>query len=59
MGFSWRDKSINAMESVAVYFKYIENPEENKESFEKVLIYNEDDCIATRIVKDWIVAHCS
>ena len=31
--------------------------DKNKELLKKVLIYNEDDCIATRIVKDWIVAH--
>jgi len=58
MGFSWRDDKIDAMESAALYFQYVQNPENNRDKLEKILTYNEDDCVATRTVKDWIVAHC-
>jgi len=27
-----------------------------QESFQKVIDYNEDDCIATRVIKDWLVS---
>lgn len=58
MGFSWRDDKIDAMESAALYFQYVQNPKDNRDKLEKILTYNEDDCVATRTVKDWIVAHC-
>lgn len=54
MGYTWRHQDINAMESIAVYFNYLKNPEENKLEIQKVIDYNEDDCNATMIVKDWL-----
>jgi uncharacterized protein len=57
MGFCWRDKEIGAMESIALYFQYLQNPENNRGKLERILKYNEDDCIATKIVKDWLFTH--
>ncbi len=57
MGFSWRDEEIDAMDSAAFYFQYVQNPDENFHKLEKVLIYNEDDCMATKTVKDWMIEH--
>jgi hypothetical protein len=37
-----------------MYFEYAENPEEKAELIEKIKDYNEDDCIATREIKDWL-----
>jgi uncharacterized protein len=54
MGYKWRHADVNAMESIALYFKYLEDPENNAGELQKVIDYNEDDCIATRVVKDWL-----
>ena len=29
---------------------------EGKVKFQKIIDYNEDDCIATRVIKDWLVS---
>ena len=56
MGFSWRDEEIDAMDSAALYFQYVHNPKNNLDKLKKILAYNEDDCRATKVVKDWICA---
>lgn len=53
-GFAWRHKDVNAMESIALYLEYAADPRANADKLQKVLDYNEDDCIATRVVKDWL-----
>lgn len=55
VGFRWRHEGVNAMESVAYYFDYLADPEKNAGKLELVLDYNEDDCRAMRVVKDWLV----
>ena len=54
--FNWRHKDVSATESISMYFDYIKDPEKNKDEFQKVIDYNEDDCIATRVIKDWLVS---
>ncbi len=54
LGFSWRHKGVDATESIAMYLDYVANPKENKNKLDPILDYNEDDCIATRVVKDWL-----
>lgn len=51
--FSWTHDldNIDAVTSMLAYNKYIEN--KNKDDFQLVVDYNKDDCVATRIVKDW------
>ena len=56
LGFSWTHKDVNATESISIYLDFIKNPEENKDRFQKVIDYNEDDCVATRVIKDWLVS---
>ena len=56
VGFSWRHKDVSATESISIYLDYVKNPEENKTRFQKVIDYNEDDCVATRVIKDWLVS---
>lgn len=56
LGFTWRHKDVDAMESIALYFDYAEDPIGNGGSLLRVLDYNEDDCIAMRVVKDWLSA---
>ena len=49
-GFSWRQNDVNAMESIALYLDYVKNGV--KESLQKAVDYNEDDCVATRVIRD-------
>ena len=53
LGFKWRMHDINAQQSLVLYLDYIKN--NNQEAIQKILVYNEDDVIATRIVKDFLV----
>ena len=55
LGFSWRHKDVSATESITMYLDYVENPKKNKSKFQLILDYNEDDCIATKVIKDWLV----
>ena len=55
IGFAWRHKDVSATESISMYLDYIQDPEVGEENFQKVIDYNEDDCIATRVIKDWLV----
>ncbi|CUR52228.1 conserved protein of unknown function [Nitrosotalea devaniterrae] len=54
LGFSWRHKNVDATESIALYLGYVANPNKNKDKLQLILDYNEDDCIATRVIKDWL-----
>ena len=38
------------------YLDYVGGSEEGKVKFQKIIDYNEDDCIATRVIKDWLVS---
>jgi predicted RecB family nuclease len=54
LGFKWRHKDINALDAIAYYLRYQEDPESFKDKMQAIVDYNEDDCIATRTVKDWL-----
>jgi len=56
IGFRWRHKDVSATESISMYLDYVGNSEEGKVKFQKIIDYNEDDCIATRVIKDWLVS---
>ena len=56
LGFSWRHKDVSATESISMYLDYVGNSEEGKVKFQKIIDYNEDDCVATRVIKDWLVS---
>lgn len=43
LGFNWRQKDVGAMESMVYYWDWLEG---DKEAIGKVLMYNEDDCVA-------------
>ena len=59
LGFKWRHNNVGATSSIELYLAYAKDPEPNKDKMQLVLDYNEDDCIATRVIKDWLVAKCS
>ena len=54
LGFAWRHKDVDATGSIALYLEHVANPDENKDKLQLILDYNEDDCIATRVIKDWL-----
>ncbi len=54
LGFTWRHKDVDATESIAIYLDHVANPDKNKDKLQLILDYNEDDCIATRVIKDWL-----
>ena len=54
LGFTWRHKDVSATESISMYLEYVQDPEGKEKEFQKVIDYNEDDCIATRVIKDWL-----
>ncbi|HUR69660.1 MAG TPA: TM0106 family RecB-like putative nuclease [Candidatus Thermoplasmatota archaeon] len=56
LGFHWQHADVNAMQSIAYYLDYVRDPVGQAGKLQKVLDYNEDDCRATRVVKDWLVA---
>jgi uncharacterized protein len=58
LGFRWRNQEINALDAIAYYLKYQENPEAFEENMCAIVGYNEDDCIATRVIKDWLKEQC-
>lgn len=54
MGHKWRHPDVDALESIALYFLYVQDPKKHKDGIQKVIDYNEDDCKATMVVKDWL-----
>ena len=54
LGFRWRQANVGATSSIGLYLEYAEDPDANRDKMQMVLDYNEDDCIATRVVKDWL-----
>ncbi len=54
IGYKWKHADVNAMESIAMYFEYVKDPDVNREKLEKVIDYNRDDCMATMLIKDWL-----
>lgn len=55
LGFTWRHKEVDATESIVLYLDYIADPNKNKGKLKLILDYNEDDCVATTIIKDYLV----
>ena len=54
LGFSWRHGEVTAQESIALYLKYAEDNKRHADSLRLILDYNEDDCIATLKVKEYL-----
>jgi len=54
LGFKWRHDDINALDAIAYYLKYQNDPGGYKDKLQAIVDYNEDDCVATRVVRDWL-----
>jgi len=44
LGFNWRQESFGAFESMVCYWDYLES--KGKSAIDKVILYNEDDCLS-------------
>jgi uncharacterized protein len=51
-GFEWRDEGANGAQSIYWYDQWLETGD--RTYLDTILRYNEDDCRATWIVKDWL-----
>lgn len=52
IGFDWRDEAANGAQAVFWYSQWLQTGD--RSHLERILIYNEDDCRATYIVKEWL-----
>lgn len=55
LGFRWRHEDVNALDSIAWYLRYQSAPETWGEKLQGIVDYNEDDCRATKHIRDWLV----
>jgi uncharacterized protein len=59
LGFRWRHDDVNALDAIAWYLRAQREPEAWREKLEAVIDYNEDDCMATKFIKDWLVSQAA
>jgi len=52
LGFSWRDEDPSGASSIEWYHRWVNS--KNEQIKKRILDYNEDDCIATRVLLDGI-----
>ncbi len=52
VGFDWRDEGANGAQSIYWYDQWLETGD--RTFLDTILRYNEDDCRATWLVKDWL-----
>ncbi len=53
LGFEWRNPEANGSQSILWYDKWLETGD--RTLLDAIAQYNEDDCLATRHLKDWFV----
>ena len=56
LGFAWRQADVTGLNSIALYLTYVESSGSQDECREKIFVYNEDDCLATMHVFDWLLS---
>jgi len=59
LGFRWRHEDVNALDSIAWYLRYQSAPEIWEEKLQGIVEYNEDDCRATKFIKDWLASQAA
>ena len=53
LGFKWRDETPSGALSIQWYNNYLDTGDQK--ILDRILLYNEDDCIATMVIKDALV----
>ena len=59
LGFRWRHDDVNALDAIAWYLRAQHEPGIWREKLEAVIDYNEDDCMATKFIRDWLVSQAA
>lgn len=54
LGFSWSEQGMDGFISIARYLNYLQSKDKNE--IQKIIKYNEEDCQATAVVKDFLVS---
>ena len=54
LGFSWRDEDPSGAASIEWYHRWVDTSDDAVRS--RILMYNEDDCVATRVLLDGLRA---
>ena len=52
LGFEWRNSEANGAQAICWYSQWLETGD--RQVLDEVVLYNEDDCLATYHVKDWL-----
>ncbi len=52
IGFDWRDSEANGAQAIFWYVEWLKTGD--RAQLDRIIIYNEDDCRATYIVKEWL-----
>jgi uncharacterized protein len=55
LGFRYSDPEPGGLKAAKWYASYVEDPARNAELKLKLLQYNEEDCLAMIVLKDWVV----
>ncbi|MEB3294579.1 MAG: TM0106 family RecB-like putative nuclease [Synechococcales bacterium] len=53
LGFEWRDANANGAQSIYWYAQWLQTGD--RTFLDAIQTYNEDDCRATHLIKDWLV----
>ena len=56
LGFTWRQEDVDGLGTVVLYLGFVDSGGRDTEAKEKILLYNEDDCVATMYIFDWLLA---
>ena len=58
LGFAWRHGGdvVGATSAIDMYLRYAKDLGSNREGMQLIIDYNEDDCMATRVIKDWLAS---
>ncbi|OKH35568.1 recombinase B [[Phormidium ambiguum] IAM M-71] len=52
LGFNWRNPLASGSQAICWYDEWLKTGD--RTFLEKIVIYNQDDCLATYLVKDWL-----
>ncbi|NPV03430.1 MAG: TM0106 family RecB-like putative nuclease [Syntrophaceae bacterium] len=59
LGFRWRREEVNALDAIAWYLRYQADPASWQDKLQGIVDYNEDDCRATKHIKDWLASQAA
>ena len=55
IGFKWKENNVSGSKALFWWIKYKETS--NKSFLEKIIKYNQDDCLATLSILRWLIKH--